>query len=198
MKKIMINGENVLNVPNMLSFYRLIISPVILYFILTGNETWFAILICISLVSDALDGNIARTFNLQTKFGAALDNVGDFASYVMAVLGVLVFKWAAIEPHVWILYLYILVWTISYIIAFYQFGKIPGLHLYTPVIAGYLQGIFLFVLFAFDFYAWLYYLAVGLGVIAYIEKCFVLMRLDDIRSGVKGLYWLVQKQKQER
>jgi phosphatidylglycerophosphate synthase len=31
-------------------------------------------------------------------------------------------------------------------------------------------------------------------VLAYIEKIFVLLKIDDIRPGVKGLYWLLKKE----
>jgi CDP-diacylglycerol--glycerol-3-phosphate 3-phosphatidyltransferase len=194
MKKIIIKGENVLNVPNLLSLYRLLAFPVILFMALTGREDWFVVLLCINLVSDVLDGNIARFFKLQTNFGAALDNLADIFTYAMALLGLFLFKWNEIEPHAWILYLFLTVFLLSYIIGFYRFGKIPGLHLYTAVSAGYIQGIFFFVLFVFGFYPWMYYLALGWGVVAYIEKIFVLLKLDDIRIGVKGLYWLMKEE----
>ncbi len=198
MKQIIVKGENVLNVPNLISLYRLLVFPVILVMALTGREDWFVILISISLVSDVLDGNIARYFNLQTNFGAALDNLADICTYAMALLGLFLFKWTEIEPHAWILWLFLTVFVLSYIIAFTRFGKIPGLHLYSAVSAGYVQGIFFFILFVFGFYPWLYYLAVGWGAIAYIEKIFVLFFLDDIKIGVKGLYWLLKKQHAER
>jgi CDP-diacylglycerol--glycerol-3-phosphate 3-phosphatidyltransferase len=160
-----------------------------------GRENGFVILLCISLVSDVLDGNIARIFKLQTNFGAALDNLADICTYAMALLGLFIFKWAEIEPHAWILYIFLGVFVLSYIISFYRFGKIPGLHLYSAVSAGYIQSAFFFVLFVFGFYTWMYYLAVGWGVIAYTEKIFVLLKLDDIKTGVKGLYWLIKKEK---
>ena len=190
----MYKGENVLNLPNLISFYRLIVFPLIMYFALTGNEYWFVVLICISLVSDVLDGNIARIFNLQTDFGAALDNLADICTYAMALLGLFVFKWDEIEPHAWILYLFLAVFVLSYIVSFLRFGKIPGLHLYSAVSAGYVQSIFFFILFVFGFYPWMYYIAVGWGVIAYIEKILVLFKLDDIRIGVKGLWWLMREE----
>uniref|UniRef100_UPI0032177AFD CDP-alcohol phosphatidyltransferase family protein n=1 Tax=uncultured Draconibacterium sp. TaxID=1573823 RepID=UPI0032177AFD len=195
MKKIIVKGENVLNVPNALSLYRLLVFPVILYMALTNRESVYVVLLCISLISDALDGSIARRFNLQTKFGAALDNLADMCTYAVAILGLFVFKWSDIEPHAWILYLFFAVFIFSYIVAFTRFGKIPGLHLYSAVSAGYVQSIFFFVLFVFGFYSWFYYLALAWGVIAYIEKTFVLFRLDDIKRGVKGLYWLVKEQR---
>lgn len=196
MKKIIINGESVLNVPNLISLYRLLISPVILYLVITGQEQLYVILLCISLISDVLDGNIARIFKLQTNFGAALDNLADIFTYAMALLGLFLFKWSEIEPHAWILYLFLSVFLLSYLVSFYRFGKIPGLHLYSAVSAGYVQSVFFFVLFVFGFYPWMYYLAVGWGALAYIEKIFILFKLDDIKIGVKGLYWLMKKDRE--
>ncbi|MEE4177781.1 MAG: CDP-alcohol phosphatidyltransferase family protein [Bacteroides sp.] len=194
--KIMVREENILNVPNALSLLRLLSFPVLLVLGFLGKEWWFAILISASLITDILDGNIARYFKLQTRFGAALDNLADIGIYIMALFGIVKFKWAEIQPHAWLLYLFFAVLIMSYIIAFYRFKKIPGLHLYSAVTSGYLQGFFFIVLFIYEFIPWLYYLAVGLGVLAYIEKILVLLRLDDIKSGVKGLYWLMRKEKE--
>jgi len=197
MKQITVKGENIVNVPNFISLYRLLVFPVILFMALTGRENGFVILLCISLVSDVLDGNIARIFKLQTHFGAALDNLADIFTYAMALLGLFIFKWTDIEPHAWILYLFLGVFVLSYIVAFYRFGKIPGLHLYSAVSAGYAQSIFFFVLFVFGFYSWMYYLVIIWGIIAYTEKILVLLKLDDIKAGVKGMYWLMKNKKQQ-
>lgn len=191
--RLTVKGENILNLPNALSFYRLIVFPVLLLLALAENEKWFVILLCISLITDIIDGSIARIFKLQTHFGAALDNLADIFTYAMALLGLFIFKWTAIEPHAWFLYLFLGVFILSYIVSFYRFGKIPGLHLYSAVSAGYIQGVFFFVLFVFGFYPWMFYLAIGWGIVAYIEKIIVLLRLDDIKIGVKGLYWLMKK-----
>jgi len=195
MKAIIFRGENILNVPNAISFYRLAIFPVILILGLMGYRQWFVILLCVSLISDILDGNIARIFKLQTRFGAGLDNLADMGTYALALYGVFRFRWADIQPYAWSLYLFLGIFVLSYIIAFYRFGKIPGLHLYSAVSAGYIQGIFFFILFVWDFYPWMYFIAVGWGIIAYTEKIFVLLRLDDIKPGVKGFYWLIKKEK---
>lgn len=193
MKQIIIKGESVLNVPNLISLYRLLVFPLIMYLALTGQEKWFVILLCISLVSDVLDGNIARYFKLQTNFGAALDNLADICTYAVALLGLFIFKWDVIEPHALILYIFLSVFVLSYFVSFFRFGKIPGLHLYSAVSAGYIQSIFFFILFVFGFYPWMYYLAIGWGALAYIEKILVLFKLDDIKIGVKGLYWLMKR-----
>jgi cardiolipin synthase (CMP-forming) len=191
-------GEDILNVPNYISFYRLITFPVILAMALTGHEQLFVIFLCINLVSDIADGFIARKFKLVTRFGAALDNLADIGTYVLALYGVFAFRWTDIEPHAWFLYLFLAVFVISYIVAFLRFGKIPGLHLYSAVSAGYIQGTFFFVLFAWDFNQWLFYIAIGWGIVAYFEKILVLLKLKDIEPGVKGLYWILRDRQNEK
>jgi cardiolipin synthase len=186
-------GENILNVPNLLSFYRLIMVPVLLVFSFTGNERLFIIFICISLITDVMDGFIARNFKFQTRFGQSLDNIADVGTITAALVGIYQFKWEAFRDHAWLIYLFLAVFILSYIVAFIRFKKIPGLHLYLSVTSGYIQGIFLFILFAWDFYLWLFVLAMVTGILAYVEKILVLFKLEDIRTGVKGLYWLLKE-----
>lgn len=196
--KLNYKGENILNLPNAISFYRLVMFPVILAIAILGNEKLFVFLFCINLVSDIVDGFIARQFKLVTRFGAALDNLADMGTYILALYGLFAFKWADIEPHAWLLYFFLFFFVMSYVVAFIRFGKIPGLHLYGAVAAGYLQGVFFFVLFVWGFNFWFYVIAVGWGALAYIEKIIVLLTTDDIKPGLKGLYWLVQRKQGPR
>jgi len=91
--------NNIYNLPNSLSLYRLLMSPYILYLGFNGQESLFAILLTINLVTDVLDGLIARCFNLQTEFGARLDSIADFGTYISAIAGVFFFKASDFQPH---------------------------------------------------------------------------------------------------
>lgn len=188
-------GEKIFNVPNLLSAYRLLAFPVTLFFAIRGDERTFVVLICVSLATDALDGFIARTFRLVTRFGGALDNAADLGTYAAALYGVFRFRWDAIRPHVWILYVFLGALLVSYTVAWIRFRKMPALHLYSGVIKASLQGVFFFVLFAFGFWPWLFYLAAGWGILAYVEKTAVLFLLDDIAPGTKGLYWVLARRR---
>jgi cardiolipin synthase (CMP-forming) len=189
--------ERILNVPNLLSGYRLLAFPVTLFFAIRGDERTFVVLICISLVTDVLDGFIARTFRLVTRFGGALDNAADLGTYVAALYGAFRFRWDAVRPHVGILYAFLAALLISYSVAWIRFRKMPGLHLYSGMIKATLQGVLFFTVFAFGFWPWLYYLAIGWGILSYIEKTAVLFLLDDIGPGNKGLYWVLKLRREE-
>lgn len=195
MKDLTVNGEKIVNVPNLLSLYRLLISPYILYLALTGQENLYAVFICISLISDVLDGNIARFFRLQTRFGASLDNIADIFTYVLAFIGIFTFKAEEMMTVIVPFSIFLGVLILSYIVAFARFKKVPGMHLYLAVSSGYAQGIFIFVLFAFGFKEWLFYFSIILGIIAYTEKIIILFKIKEIRSGIKGLYWVLKDKK---
>ncbi len=76
-KKSIFSKEQILTIPNMLSFLRLALIPVILWLYLTGELVWAAVVIVLSSITDIVDGYIARTFNMISDFGKAIDPVAD-------------------------------------------------------------------------------------------------------------------------
>jgi CDP-diacylglycerol--glycerol-3-phosphate 3-phosphatidyltransferase len=51
------------------------------------------------------------------------------------------------------------------------------------------------VLFAWGFSLPLYLFSIGFGVFAYMEKCAILLIVDEVRSDMKGLYWILRSKK---
>ncbi len=182
--------EKLFNVPNALSMYRLLSFPFLLWMVLTGRENLFAIFLCINLVTDILDGLIARGFNLQTKFGARLDSLADNGTYILAFLGIVYFKMDDLKDVMWMLYLFLFLFIVGNLTSLIKFKKFPSLHLYSTKIAGYVQGIFFFTLFAVGYYPWLFYFAMIMGYISWTEEFVILMRLDKMKSNARGVYWL--------
>ena len=185
--------ENIFNIPNLLSFYRILAFPVILYFVCTGNEKLFSVFLCINLVTDILDGLIARTFNLQTRFGARLDSLADIGTYILAFCGIFKFKWPEISQNAIWIWSFLVTYVLSYLVSIVKFGKFPSLHLYSCKIGGYIQGVFFFVLFFSGYYPWLFKLAIGWGIVSYLEETIILLLLQEMRSNSRGLYWVLRK-----
>lgn len=73
--------KEILTIPNLLSFFRLILIPVYMAIYLNAQETRdyiiAGIILAISCATDAVDGKIARTFNMITAFGKFLDPLAD-------------------------------------------------------------------------------------------------------------------------
>ena len=89
----MSNSENkVFTIPNILSFFRLLLIPIILvvYFYF-NNFLVAAILVLVSAASDVIDGFIARKFNMVSNVGKLLDPIADKLTQI-AVLTCLCFE----------------------------------------------------------------------------------------------------------
>jgi cardiolipin synthase (CMP-forming) len=184
--------ERFWNIPNILSLYRLLIFPFILWLVIDGRQELFAIFISISLFTDWLDGIIARVFHMQTKIGARLDSWADTGTFICSFLAIWLFKWDHIKPHQFIWWMFFAVWILSYLVVLIKFKGLIGLHTYLFKITGYLQGAFIISLFLIDFYAWLFYIALGVGTLACIEEIIIIILLNKPRENVKGLYWILK------
>jgi len=70
--------ENIWNVPNFLTFARLILAFVVVYLIVSDSSLILAIvLFVIAALTDTLDGWISRKYNLTTEFGKKADLIVD-------------------------------------------------------------------------------------------------------------------------
>ena len=185
-------NERILTIPNMLSFYRLLAFPVVLYFIFTGNERLFVILLIISLMTDFLDGFIARMLNMQTDFGARLDSLADDATYLLAFVGLIVFKLNEFLPYRISASLFLLSYVTSIVVSLIKFRKMPSLHLYSAKVGAVLQGSFFIVLFIFGFIPLYYYFVVISGIASFVEQAIILLLKKEMKSDFKGLYWVLK------
>ena len=180
-------------IPNILSLYRIIVFPFILYLVLAEKEYLFSVFITISLVTDILDGWIARAFNMQTTLGARLDSWADTGTYILAFLAIYLFRWEEIKPHLFLFLTFLVVMILSYIVVLVKFKGLIGLHTYLFKITGYLQGAFIITLFVWGFYPWLYYIALLFGIAACVEEIIIIVMLRQPATNVKGLYWVIKE-----
>ena len=73
-----IDKSDILTIPNLLSLFRLLLIPLILWLYLVQKRYAVTVLvIAVSGASDIVDGWIARRFNMMSDLGKALDPVAD-------------------------------------------------------------------------------------------------------------------------
>ncbi|KJF42417.1 CDP-alcohol phosphatidyltransferase family protein [Draconibacterium sediminis] len=185
--------EKIYNIPNALSAYRLIIFPFVLLLLFQKNESLFSIFIAINLLTDFLDGFIARTFNMVTKFGARLDSLADYGTYLLAFCGLFTFKRTDLQSHGWLLYVFMVLLVLSQIIHIYKFGTFSSLHLYSFKTTGYLHGLLFILWFFIGFFPGYYYFAMGFGILAELELISITLILKQKRSNARGIYWVLNE-----
>lgn len=82
--------KDVFTIPNMLSFFRLFLIPVYvsIYLNATESKDYFiaGTILAVSCLTDMIDGQIARHFNLISNLGKVLDPMADKATQLALVI----------------------------------------------------------------------------------------------------------------
>lgn len=185
--------ENKINIPNMLSFYRLLAIPFIIWSLIQNDRTLFIILICVNLITDILDGLIARTFNMCTEFGARLDSLADISTFLLAISGFLIFEKPFVTAHKLEFILLFGFYAIPQITALIKFSRPTSFHLYSNKIVGYIQGIFIFTFFVFGYNAIYFYLMIIASCLADLEVFVLVLFLPKIISNAKSIFSVLKR-----
>lgn len=75
-----------MNIPNLITLGRILLVPIVVWAI-ASNEMWIAFVLFLAAgVSDAVDGFLAKRFNMTTMLGAYLDPLADKALIVSIYL----------------------------------------------------------------------------------------------------------------
>ena len=70
--------HKIITIPNIISFLRIVLIPFVIYFYIVRNEHITAfIILAVACISDAIDGFIARRFNMISDLGKGLDAIAD-------------------------------------------------------------------------------------------------------------------------
>ena len=175
------------NIPNAISIARLCATPVLLASVLLDRVELFKWLLLACLLSDILDGLIARTFHLTTKLGASLDSVADLVTMFIGMLGVVVFQRSFVAQHYPELLLVMGFYTVEMIVSLWRYGKVSSFHTLLDRIAAYMAGIFVMSLFLWGYHGWLFHLMVIVYVVALSEEIALIYLLPEWRSDVGGI-----------
>jgi cardiolipin synthase (CMP-forming) len=84
-----------LNIPNVLSFFRILLVPVAVVFVLKDQMTSGFVVYFVACLTDVVDGVIARKFNMITDAGKLLDPLAD---KIMSVSMVITFTIIGVLP----------------------------------------------------------------------------------------------------
>ena len=104
-----------MNLPNKLTIFRIILIPVLLVFILFDfipldiqiRRYIATIIFIIASLTDALDGHIARKYNLITNFGKFMDPLADKLLVTSTMIALIVMKDSVVPLKAWIVILII-------------------------------------------------------------------------------------------
>lgn len=181
---------------NGITFYRLISSLALLFFILTGQVDVFKWMLAISFFTDAIDGYLARKFGVTSIFGARLDSAADDLTMIVAIVGLFILKPGFISQHYILITLLLGLYILQTVLALVKYGKITSFHTYLAKLAAVLQGVFLILVFFLPQpLMFLFYSAVIVTLVDLAEEILMIILLPQWEADVKSLYWVLKRRK---
>ena len=182
-------------VVNSITGYRLLAAPVLLFLILAGYTDVFKWALAVSFFTDAIDGFLARKLNVVSAFGSTLDSIGDDLTVGIAVVGMM-FQWPGfIREEIHFVILLSALFIVQIASAVIRYGRISSFHTYLAKLAAVLQAIFLLVCYFKAPVYELFYVAVFITAVELIEEIILVIKLPTWEHNVKGLYWIIKRNK---
>ncbi len=182
-----------MTIPNVLSLSRIAIAPFLLVASYYGSEMLFFTFFSLMLISDVLDGYIARKLHQCSKMGSKLDSIGDYVTYISVPFATW-WLWPEIihEEALYIAVAFTL-FLLPGIIAGIKFGQMIAYHTWITKVTAVLVSVGL-VLLLFTKDNTVFHISVYVLILEAVENLIITFILDKPRANVKSLWHVLKNQ----
>lgn len=188
--------EDFKKIPNQITILRLLLLPLMWFFILRGYPLYYVgVLFIVCGITDVLDGYLARKLNQMSEFGSRLDSWGDNLLLISAII------WVAIRlPEVFTENYLLMFTAIGFygtylLVAAIKFHRFANLHLYLSKGATFLAYIFLVLALLMGEYSrGLFIFTASIGILANIEGIVILLIYKEVDEHIGSLVFYCMKE----
>jgi len=178
------------NIPNLLSSFRLLAAPILLFIAKQNRPKLFLALLAVSLLTDTIDGFIARRYKVTSTTGARLDSWGDFVTFITIAISAW-WLWPKIMyQEIFFVVTGIMSFLLPVSAGLIKFKKLPSYHTWAAKIQAVLISSSIFILFITGI-AWPFRYAVILQVLVSIEEIIITLCLIESKSNIPSLWHLM-------
>jgi len=173
---------------------RIILSPILVLIGFLSRPAWFLVLFGVLLISDFLDGLLARKLHQQTRLGTQLDTIGDVLMAVCTIGGAWLI-WTEILNAEAPFFIAVPVFLgLSGIISFIRFRKFPSYHAWTAKISTSFLGIGAWLLFA-GITPCIFRISLGLLALSAVEGILITLTLSEWHPDIPTVFHAIRKRR---
>ena len=179
--------QSLLTLPNLLTCFRFVAAPLLLWLSWHGYHDAFLILLAVVFLSDALDGLAARLTGQVTEFGATLDSWADVIIY----LTIAICSWwlwpTVVKQELVYVALIIASYLLPAVVGIAKFGSFTSYHTWMVKLAAAAMALTLYVLFLSGV-VWPFRMAALLCAVAAVEEIIITLILNEKHSNISSLW----------
>ncbi len=173
--------------PNLLSGFRIVASPGLVILAYFEQTLWMACLAFLLIVTEWLDGFLARRLHVESATGARLDTIGDAAFYASLMGAVTVLSPALILAEAPWIVVAIGSYLVSWLASWMKFQRLPSYHTWAAKGAWLVVGAGIVCLLA-ELNAWPFRAAMIFVVLVNLEAVLITLVLAQCRVNVPSLW----------
>jgi CDP-diacylglycerol--glycerol-3-phosphate 3-phosphatidyltransferase len=181
-----------LTLPNLLTGFRFVAAPGLLWLAWQGHGVAFMILLAIAFLTDLLDGLAARLTGQVSQFGATLDSWADVITYLTITIGCWWLWPDIVRRELIFVGLMVASCLLPAFAGFSKFGRFTSYHTWGVKIAAASMGLSLYVMFLGG-PAWPFRLAAVICIFAAIEEIALTLLLSEPESNVRSVWDVLKR-----
>ncbi len=189
--------EEIVNLPNLVSFIRILMAPVLFYFALTQQPYWFIGVLLFAEFTDVLDGFLARTLNQITEMGSRLDSWGDFVIYSTIAVCAWILWPEILQRESLYFIIIVLSFTLPAVIGFIKFHRFTSYHTWSVKLAVVITIISYILLFS-GLLDWPFRVAALFCLYAAIEEIAITLLIHHEHVDVRTVWQAVKYNRENR
>ena len=188
--------QSKLTLPNLLTGFRFVAAPGLLWLAWHDYPIAFMVLLAVAFVTDLLDGMIARLTGQVTQFGATLDSWADVITYLTIALSCWWLWPDVVNRELRYVALIVASCLFPALAGMLKFGRFTSYHTWGVKTAAAAMGLTLYVLFLGG-PAWPFRVAALLCILAALEEMVITSLLSEPKSNLRSV-WDVLKHRPTR
>ncbi len=184
-------------VPNVCSAFRLVVSPLLIALAIIQQRMAFAIFFGAALLSDALDGILARRLRLDSEAGACLDSWSDLALYSAAAVGLAVLIPRLIREELVLVGIMTAGYAIPFAVGWARWQRLTSYHTWGAKVSAMVVGPAMLLMLGVED-VWPLWVAAPIFLASAVEDVLITVILPRWQANVPSLWHALRIRKQER
>jgi cardiolipin synthase len=190
--------EHLGQLPNRLTATRLLLVPVLWALALSQQPFYLGLGVAVACLTDALDGIVARKWNLVSDFGARFDSLADNILAPSAIIWLLMLRPELTRDHPHGLLIAISLYLSSMAVGLLKFRRFGNLHLYSSKAAGVMMFLFAAYTFMTEGYSdWLFIPTLLAFCLSSLETLLLQLHCDLVNAHMGSILLVLLKGSQQ-
>lgn len=173
--------------PNQISIARIVFTPFLIWIGWMRQEMVFLILLALLLISDFVDGFLARRLHQETRLGSQLDTAGDVLLTIFSITGGWLLWPERVEPEAVFFFSMLGLLGLSGTVCLIKYHHFPTYHAWSAKISTAVAGTGVWLLFA-GITPWVFRIAIAVLALSAIEEILITLILPSWRPNVPTVF----------